>query len=467
MNTFERRVSLPLSPTELFAWHEREGAFRRLCPPWDPVEMIHNDGHIRDGAQVKLRVRGPMGVPLSLEVLHQGYEAGVQFQDRQVRGPFAHWLHTHTTAPEEDPQRATLIDSIQYKLPLGLFGELGGGSMVRHRLAQLFHYRHQVMRHDLALHERFGAERLHFAISGSSGLLGQELCALLSTGGHRVTRLTRAPAEGARIWRTPEEVPNLDDVDVVIHLAGESVAERWTSAKRKRILESRTLRTRALAHALADARARGVTRTRALICASGVGYYGYRGHGDQLLDESAPLGEGFLAEVCEQWEGGCEPAIEAGLRVVKARIGVVLSPQGGALGKLLLPFSLGLGGPVGSGAQWMSWISIHDVVGALYECAGQPDLEGPVNLTAPHPTTNREFVKTLGRVLSRPTLIPAPAFALKIAFGEMASETILGSQRATPSKLIQSGYPFLHQRLEEALRFELGRVSSETLNAPG
>ena len=463
MNNFERTVSLPLSPSKLFEWHEREGAFQRLCPPWDPVDIKFTDGHIRDGAQVKLKVKGPLGVPLSLEVVHQGYEAGVQFQDRQQRGPFAHWLHTHTMGVEDDPQRARLIDSIEYKLPLGFLGELGGGSIVRHRLAQLFYYRHQVMRHDLSLHQRLGNQKLHFAISGSSGLLGRELCALLTTGGHRVTRLTRSPAEGARVWRVPEKVPQLDDVDVVIHLAGEPVAERWTPDKRRRILESRVLRTRALAQALADARARGVTRTQTLISASGIGYYGYRGHDHKSFDESTPLGEGFLAEVCDQWEAACEPATDAGIRVVKARIGIVLSPLGGALGKLLLPFSLGVGGRMGSGHQWMSWISIHDVVGALYECALQPQLEGPVNLTSPHPVKNNEFVKTLGKVLGRPTLFPAPALALKIAFGDMANETILASQNAVPRKLMSVGYPFMHQTLEEAIRFELGRVPEELI----
>jgi uncharacterized protein (TIGR01777 family) len=252
-------------------------------------------------------------------------------------------------------------------------------------------------------------------------------------------------------------VPPLDDVDVVIHLAGENVAQRWTSAARARILESRVTRTQALAQSIADAKSRGEPHPQALICASGVGYYGYRDH-DGEYDEESPLGDGFLADVCDQWERACDPAREAGIRVVTARIGVVLSPLGGALGKLLLPFSLGLGGPVGSGAQWMSWISIHDVLGALYECAHSEDLEGPVNLTSPHPVTNREFVKTLGRVLSRPTIFPAPAFALKLAFGEMADETILASQRAMPRVLNERGYPFMHPTLEDALRFTLGRV---------
>lgn len=459
MPTFERSVSLPLSPSELFAWHERPGALRRLCPPWDPVELVHSDQSIQDGARVKLKVKGPLGVPLTIEVTHEGYEAGVQFRDRQVRGPFASWAHTHRVTSSDDPERATLTDSIEYRLPLGPLGAIGGGRMVRHRLDQLFHYRHAVMRHDTLLHQRAGAERLHVAISGSSGLLGQELCALLTTGGHQVTRLTRSPAEGARVWREPTQVPPLEDVDVVIHLAGEGVAQRWSPAVRERILLSRVERTRALAQTIADHKAQGKPGPRALICASGIGYYGYQDTGS-ISDEESPLGSGFLADVCEQWERACDPARESGIRVVNARIGVVLSPLGGALGKLLLPFSLGLGGRVGSGEQWMSWISIHDVVGALYECAHSSELEGPINLTSPTPVTNRDFVKTLGRVLSRPTLFPAPAFALRAAFGEMANETILASQRAVPKALSRHGYPWMHSSLEEALRFTLGRVKT-------
>ncbi len=458
MPNFERSLSLPLPPQDLFHWHERSGAFERLCPPWDPVEVIHSDGHIRDGSQVKLKVKGPLGIPLSLEVTHQNYREGESFQDCQVRGPFKSWVHTHSMKATADPDQSQLIDSIDYELPLGVIGQLGGGAMVRKRLDQLFHYRHQVMRHDIALHQRAPHQKLHVAISGSSGLIGRALSALLTTGGHQVTRLTRSPAEGARVWATPESVPPLDDVDVVIHLAGENVAQRWSSAARQRILESRTLRTQALAKALATARDRGVTKPQTLISASGIGYYGYTGLGDDAIDEQAPLGEGFLAEVCRQWEEATAPARDAGVRVVNARIGVVLSPLGGALEKLALPFSLGLGGPVGHGRQWMSWISIHDVVGALYECMTQPALSGPVNLSSPHPVTNAEFVKTLGRVLARPTIIPAPAFALKALFGKMANETILASQRVTPAKLQQSGYPFMHQTLEEALSFELGKV---------
>jgi uncharacterized protein len=456
---FEKRLTLPIKSTSLFTWHERQGAFERLCPPWDPVEIMHKDEHIKDGAQATLRVRGPLGIPLILKVIHEGYVAGEQFVDRQVKGPFKSWKHTHQVTMHEDDHNATLTDSIEYTLPLGPLGELGGGGMVKHKLSQLFHYRHEVMKHDHLLHHFSDGSPLHFAISGASGLIGSSLQALLTTGGHRVTVFSRSPGENTRVWQTPDAVPNLEDIDIVIHLAGESVAERWHEEKKRSIMESRVLRTRALSQSIADLKRAGKSGPKALICASGIGYYGDQSPEDHWVDETSSLGQGFLADVCKVWEEACQPARDEGIRVVNARIGVVLTPQGGALGKLLLPFSLGLGGPVSHGRQWMSWIGLHDVVGALYFLALKSEITGPVNLSAPKPVTNRTFSKILGRVLRRPAIFPIPAFILKAMFGEMAKETILSGQRVEPKILNTHSYPFMHENLEDALRFELGRVN--------
>lgn len=465
MATFQQKLTLPISAEKLFQWHEREGAFERLCPPWDPVKILHKDDHIRDGAEARLQVKGPLGIPLELEVIHEDYVAGERFVDRQVKGPFKSWRHRHLVSSVETNTKqdsSTLTDHIDYQLPLGFLGQLGGGSMVKSRLSQLFNYRHEVMKHDFLLHslceENIGNEKLHVAISGASGLIGQALHALFTTGGHKVTVFSRSPGPHTRVWKDVDQVPKLDDIDVVIHLAGESIAQRWSTAKKKAILESRVHRTQAISTAIAELKKAGKSAPKALICASGVGYYGDCSHQDEVVDESGPLGQGFLAEVCKAWEAACEPARSAGIRVVNARIGVVLAPQGGALAKLLLPFSLGLGGPVGDGKQWMSWISLHDVVAALYYCSFNPDLSGAVNLSAPQAVTNADFSQTLARVLKRPAFLPAPAFALKLVFGEMAKETILSGQRVKPQKLIDQGYTFLHSSLEEALRFELGRV---------
>jgi uncharacterized protein (TIGR01777 family) len=244
----------------------------------------------------------------------------------------------------------------------------------------------------------------------------------------------------------------------VIHLAGESVAQRWTKGARERILKSRVERTQALSEALSRAHREGERAPQHLICASAVGYYGAHPELSEPLDEQAPRGEGFLAEVCEAWERACEPAREAGVRVVNVRVGVVLAPNGGALERLLLPFSLGLGGPVGSGRQAMSWVSLHDAVGVFYWALTHPELSGPLNAVAPERVSSAGFARALGRALGRPALLPAPAFALKLAFGEMAREALLSGQSVAPSALERSGYPFMHPHLEGALRFELGRV---------
>jgi len=455
--SFQSELELPVSAPELFAWHERAGAFERLCPPWDPVEVIHSDGHIRDGAEVSLKIKLPLGLPATLQVTHEGYREGERFVDRQVRGPFSYWRHIHSVS-ELPHGGAQLTDDISYKLPLSPLGQLFGGAMARSRIEQLFHYRREVMRHDLSLHSAARAHGLKVAVSGASGFIGAPLCALLSTGGHHVKRLVRraSRSEDELAWPSPQELPELGELDAVIHLAGESVAQRWSAKAKRSIMNSRVERTRALAEAIASAARAGKPHPKTLICASAVGYYGDRG--PSPVDEGAARGEGFLAEVCEAWERACEPAREVGVRVVHVRVGIVLAPNGGALQRLSLPFSLGLGGPVGHGEQGMSWVSLHDAVGAFYWALTQPSLSGVINAVSPQPVSSAEFAKTLGRVLKRPALLPAPAFALKLAFGEMAEEALLSGQFVQPSALLSSAYPMMHPTLEGALRFELGRA---------
>lgn len=294
-------------------------------------------------------------------------------------------------------------------------------------------------------------------VSGSTGLVGSALVPFLVSGGHEVVRLVRgrpAPGVVAVPW-DPQAgtiaAAQLEGFDAVVHLAGENIAGRWTTAKKARIRSSRVEGTRLLADALA-----GLKRpSRTLICASAIGYYGNRG--DELLREDSPPGAGFLAEVCREWEGAARPAAEKGIRVVHLRIGVVLSPAGGALAQMLTPFKLGLGGRIGSGNQYMSWIAIDDLIGAFHHALITESLRGPVNAVAPRPMTNLEFTKTLGRVLGRPTLFPMPAFAARLAFGEMADELLLASARVEPTKLASSGYRFRAPELEGALRHLLGK----------
>ncbi|OLC17427.1 MAG: TIGR01777 family protein [Candidatus Rokubacteria bacterium 13_1_20CM_2_69_58] len=299
------------------------------------------------------------------------------------------------------------------------------------------------------------------AVTGASGLVGSALVTGLTSAGHRVVRVVRgagaAPVAGQRIARwDPEsgalEPPALAGADAVVHLAGESVAGgRWTEAKKRRIRSSRVDVTRRLAEALL----RLERPPRLLVSASAVGYYGDRG--SEILREDSAPGPGFLAEVCREWEAATDPAARAGIRVVRLRIGMVLSRRGGALGAMLTPFRLGAGGPVGSGVQWVSWIAIDDLVGAILHALATESLAGPVNAVAPEPVTNRELARTLGRVLRRPALLPLPAVAARLLFGQMADELLLASARVEPARLRATGFTFRHARLEDALRHELGR----------
>jgi hypothetical protein len=235
-------------------------------------------------------------------------------------------------------------------------------------------------------------------------------------------------------------------MDAAVHLAGENIAGRWTAARKARIRESRVRSTRLLAESLAGI----ADPPRVLVCASGVGFYGNRG--DALLDEDSSAGQGYLSEVCQAWEAAAEPARQKGIRVVHLRIGVVLDTRGGALAKMLLPFKLGVGGVVGSGRQYWSWVHLADVVGAIWHAIQTGSLSGPVNVVAPAPATNREFTKTLGRVLGRPTIFPMPAFAVSLVFGEMGESVLLGSTRVAAKHLTASGYQFLYPDLEGALK---------------
>ena len=292
-------------------------------------------------------------------------------------------------------------------------------------------------------------------LSGASGLLGGALLPSLKSRGLQVVRLVRgeASADDQIAWDPLQPLPpeTVSGFDAVIHLAGDTVVGRWTDAKKSKIRESRVVST----HNLAQALAKAPEKPPVLITASAIGYYGDRA--DELLRESSSAGSGFLADVCRQWESAAQPAADAGIRCVQIRTGVVLTRDGGALRKMLPPFRLGVGGNLGIGRQWMSWIHIQDWIGAVHHILKTDLLQGPVNLVATKPVTNTEFTKTLGSVLSRPTIFPVPAFIAKLAFGQMAEEVLLASQRVEPNKLVTSGYPFQYSDLRRALSSILGK----------
>ncbi len=295
-------------------------------------------------------------------------------------------------------------------------------------------------------------------ISGASGLIGTALSRTLVANGHRVVRLRRgAPTRGDDVGWEPGagriDAPALEALDAVVHLAGEGIGEkRWTDAQKRRILASRTRGTELLVGALATRE----QKPKVLVSASAIGYYGDRG--DEVLTEESAPGRDFLAHVCEQWEASTAPAADAGIRVVHVRSGIVLARNGGALARMLLPFKLGVGGRIGSGHQYMSWISIDDEVGAILHAIDNVAVRGAMNATGPNPVTNAEFTATLGHVLRRPALLPTPLAPLKLWYGaELVESLLLFSQRVEPAKLRATGYEFRHPSLEAALRAVLGR----------
>jgi uncharacterized protein (TIGR01777 family) len=296
---------------------------------------------------------------------------------------------------------------------------------------------------------------LTVAVTGATGLIGSALVERLRGHGHTVRRLLRSPraaAPGDVVWHPARDVlpPSaLAGADAVIHLAGEPVAHRWTSARKRAILDSRVRSTEQLAEAIS----RLDVKPRVFLSGSAVGYYGDRG--DALLDETSAPGTDFLARVCVAWENAAAPIAAAGVRLVLLRTGIVLSPKGGALRRLLPIFRLGGGGPLGTGAQWMSWISLDDHLRAMEHALATESMQGPVNLVSPNPMRNAELAVTLGRVLARPAVVPVPSFAIELLYGEMARATLLAGQRVLPKALSAAGFEFAEPTLEGALRAEL------------
>lgn len=447
------RSHLPVSAAEALAWHGREGAFERLSPPWAKVRVIESRGTMHPGDTKRVTIKfGPLTT--EWEITHEALPDGLGFLDRQVSGPFAAWTHEHRFA--DDPAGGSwLEDRITYELPLRPAGNIASGK-VEAELNRTFAYRHQVTRHDLAAHARHAEQSpRRIAITGATGLVGRRLVPFLRAGGHTVHRLVRT-ATGR-----PDEIvwePNrgqldqaaLEGFDAVIHLAGVSIAGgRWSDARKQAILESRVKGTALLA----DALTRLKRPPAVLVSTSAVGYYGNRG--DEILTEASATGDGFLAGVCREWEASASPASRAGIRVVHPRLGVVLAGEGGLLAQLARPFRLGLGGKIGDGRHYLSWIAIDDLLAVLLEGVMNDALEGPVNAVAPESITNATFTESLGRALHRPTVMPLPAFAARLAFGEMADELLLVSQRTQPARLETIDFAFTYPTIDAALRHEL------------
>lgn len=449
---FERSSEIPVSAEALRDWHLRPGTFSRLNPPWEQATVVESPGKFTDGAIAVIRV-GPPPFSVRWVAEHEMVDHG--FIDRQRKGPFSSWEHRHLFEPLGE-SHSRLTDSIRYRLPLGWLGRIGGGRLVERKLDRMFRYRHEITERDLARASASPPPRpLSILVTGATGLIGSALCGFLETSGHTVHRVTRNPRSPAEIaWNPAAGTIDLDDrvdIDAVVHLAGAGVADgRWTAERKREILESRVLGTRLIARAM-------VERDRppsALVGMSGSGYYPLDG---EPHDETSDQGHHFLGQVCAAWERETEIAAKAGIRVVLARTGVVLTPAGGALRKLLPVFGAGLGGVVGKSDRIMSWISLDDVIDILHRATWESGWEGPVNLTSPAPVSHRAFYETLARVLRRPCLLPVPDLAVRAVFGEMAGETLLADLAVIPEKLQKLGYEFRHPDLTGALSHLIGK----------
>lgn len=454
MPVFRRVSRLPVSAQRLYDWHAAPGAFERLAPPWEDLRDIERRGGLEVGAETRFKVfKGPIGLPWVAR--HDEHEAGRGFSDVQEQGPFALWRHRHRFEPAGEGA-CDLVDEVTWEAPLGPLGGLVAGPSLQAMVSRMFAFRHRRTRDDLARLGRFadrGPQRV--LVTGATGLVGRALAAFLQGGGHEVVRLVRRrPGPGEVGWDPAAgrlDPADLEGFDMVVHLAGEGIGDgRWTPERKARIRDSRVVGTRLLAEALA----RVERKPEVLVSASAIGFYGDRG--DAALDEAAGAGTGFLSEVCQAWEAATAPAEAAGIRVVHLRTGIALSPRGGALARMLPPFLAGLGGPVGTGRQVMSWIALDDLVGAIHHVLFTRTLRGPVNATAPGAVTSAEFGSVLGRVLRRPAVLPLPALAVRTMFGEMGEALLLTGARVLPKALLASGFTFLCPTLHEALGHELG-----------
>ncbi|MBL1076406.1 TIGR01777 family oxidoreductase [Nocardia sp. 2] len=449
--SFEYSSVVDAPREEVFAWFSRPGALPRLAPPWQPVRIEAESGSLADGTAV---LGLPGGLRWVAEHQPERYDAPGRFADHiGGRGlaslplrTLMRWNHLHDFEAV-DAGHTRVIDRVDTPVPAAL-------------LRPMFVYRHRQLADDLRAHRTAAAQGfgpLTVAITGASGLVGTALSAFLSTGGHRVIRLVRHAPRHAdeRRWAPDDPDPALlDGVDAVVHLAGASIAGRFTDAHRREIRDSRIGPTRALAELIA----KDAGTPRILVCASAIGYYG-ADRGDELLDETSARGDGFLAEVVADWENATEPAAAAGARVVTVRTGLVQSPSGGTL-RLLRPlFTAGLGGKLGSGRQWQSWIGIDDLIDTYHRALWDTELAGPVNAVAPNPMTNAEYTRVLADVLNRPAVLPVPSFGPRLLLGsEGVRELALASQRVLPGRLLDARHHFRHPTLDAALRHVLGRA---------
>lgn len=479
MEEFERSTSLPFPREDVFGWFARRGALVRLTPPFGGRVLREPTAGLQPGSEAEVSVLPPGSLGLAgaafsamgprwarpelrWRARHVGLEPGRAFSDEMVSGPLKSWRHVHTFRdgePDDGPRATVMEDRVGYELPTVL-DIPAGRRAVAAELERIFDYRARQLLADLAFGAALPAAPITVAVTGATGLIGAQVCALLEGAGHKVVRLVRRPTRTDReaFWDPEAGVLDpavLEPCDAVVHLAGHAIGGRFTDANRHRIMESRVRGTGLIARTLATIAGDGVAR--AMVSASAIGYYGAR-PGPEPLTEDSPAGDDFLASVCVAWERACESAREAGVRVVNVRTGLVLTPAGGLLTRFLPLYLAGVGGPLGHDEQ-QSWIGIDDIASIFAAAAVDGSHEGPVNAVAPNPVTAAEFARTLGRVLGRPARVRVPNLGPRLLLGAEGARELAGAdQFVVPGVLLRHGYPFRHRHLEGQLRHVLGRT---------
>lgn len=456
---FVLKTTIHAPVSTIFAWHAKDDAINRLTPPWAPLSLVARKGRgIEKGVEVTFKIK-IFGIPMKWEARHIDYKENAMFRDYQVKGPFAAWEHSHLFHAKSS-DLTVMEDQVRFRLPFGIFS-LPFYGYAQRQLERIFFYRHQVLKYDME--NRVGQiQKQRILISGGSGAIGKDLVSFLKTCGHDVIRLVRDPNDRSKdvhFWDPYNNILDMDavgPVDAVINLNGVDITKgRWNRRQRAKILDSRVISTRVLVEKMK----RMSHPPSTFISASAIGFYG--DGGDRRLTEENGFNDCFISRVCRQWEEASFGASEAGIRTVQLRIGVVLTLAGGALEHMHLPFFMGLGTRLSHGGQYMSWIGIEDVLGGILHILKNKEISGAVNLTAPEPVTNGEFTRTLARVLGRPAPFVLPKALILALWGDMGKETLLASTRVIPEKLIESGYRFVHPRLEMALGHVLGRPAAK------
>lgn len=463
MPKFTHKKQYEASKQELWNWYNSPGAFRRIMPEWEGIKPVQV-GSLKDGEETIFKVSiGP--IKRKWIARHHSVVENETFSDRMMKGPFGKWNHQHSFVGSGN--NTEIQDTIDWKLPLHILTGWTAAITVIPRMNQMFRYRSEKVANDLTqIKKTRDLPRQRVLVSGSTGMIGLQLCAFLEAAGHEVHRLLRIdsklPAdinsENVIRWndKTGDVIKgDMNGFDSVIHLAGAGIGDKRWSPKRKDIIRnSRVIPTTNLSKILA-----GLDQPpKAFLSGSAIGYYGDQG--TTLVDESSSKGDGFLSEICSEWEQASSVAKEAGIRVSHLRSGIVISPLGGALAKLLLPTKMGGGGPVGGGHQIQSWISLDDEIYAIHHLMMQDTSQGAYNLTSPNSVSQKVFAKKLGRVLRRPAFMPLPKFALQLMFGEMGKVLIIEGQDVKPTRLQESGFVFTYSDLENCLRNCLGRVKN-------